>query len=320
MDARILDAWLDSLNRLFRIPPEFRDETVEWKRAGELLGGGEPLLKALVDHGLPYSDSSGQIRFDRYDLTNLALYSGSGTSGPEMAMKYALRWMHDAPETLYTPRRWTFAIETSCPHPEGCGDGDRSWNIARPRPGVYGGRTESLTMAPDGSALDAVMVSDGAQRTLRSARLREIALEYSEGYRWIQIPEQLQRRSELLLPHGFLPCIPASLDLAEKCRAAGFEARTRRGWILGMLDIAHSWLEVIDEDGQLKTVDPAFLVLARDHAEKPHPGFREACLGSLMNRLMPTDHEADNPVLQHECRHGWSIPDSKTAIRLSRAA
>ena len=320
METQTLDGWLDSLDRLFRIPPEFRDETVEWSRARDLLGGGDSLLQTLVDHGLPHSDSSGQIRFDRLDLINLSLYSGSGTSGAEVAMKYALRWMHDAPETLYTPRKWNFSIEVSCPHPEGCGDEERSWDIARPEPDRYGGRTETLSVAKDGAAVEAVLVSNGAQRPLRSARLREIALEYSEGYRWIQIPEQLQWQSELLLSHGIAPCIPASLDMAEKCRAAGFEARTRRGWILGMLDIVHSWLEVVDEDGLVKTVDPAFLILARDHAEKPHPGFREACLGSLLNRLMPTDHEADNPVLQHECRHGWSIPDGKTAIRLNRAS
>ena len=63
-------------------------------------------------------------------------------------------------------------------------------------------------------------------------------------------------------------------------------------------------VEVIEEGGQVKTVDP---------------GFREACPGPLLNRLMPTGREADDPVLQRECWHGWSIPDGKTAIRLNRA-
>ncbi len=331
-DATNQDKWLASLATLFVIPEEYRDERFDRAAAAELLGCGEKLLDTLIANGLPHGGETGDERFDRFDLVNLALYSGVGTSVPEKATRYALRWMHESPESLYTAKRWDFSIKLSCAAQAGCGD-DPQWTIARPVPELQGGSVESLTLngrnarsehldlvseGPEGLAFEAVLISDGTRQEIVSPVLREILTQFATDYRWVRMPEPLQWRTDLVLPQKAAPCIASCLELVEQCRAAGFEARTRRGWILGMLDLAHSWLEVVDSDGVLKMVDPAFMILAADHAERPHPDFRGACLGSRLNRLLPTEHHADQPVLGHTCGGTWSAPNQKTMIQLAQ--
>jgi hypothetical protein len=249
-------------------------------------------------------------------------------------MRYALRWMHEPPgEQLFRPKRWTYSVEVSCDRPDGCSPLGRHFGVARPRPELHGGWIEELSVSPDGAvagdvdvavagadrlAVTGVLVTNGQRREIRSKRLREIVSQYPPAdYRWGRMPEELQWRPELVLRQRYAPCISACLNLAEQCRAAGYPARTRRGWIMGMLDLAHSWLEVTDDDGQLKTVDPAFMILAAHHAEQPHPEFIPACTGSLLNRLLPTGHEADQPVMNHDCRGRRSAPRHRTNIKIA---
>jgi hypothetical protein len=322
-----LTGWLRSLDVLLRIPAELRNEQVGRAVALEMLRCGEPILDELIASGLLHGGERGAELFDRFDLVNLSLYSGSGTSVPEETMKFALRWMHEHPSSLFRPRAWDYHVELSCDRPGGCPTGERDWLIARPQPEVYAGWTESLTVEPvcgdgidlrsDGDPLLAkgVLVTNGEHREIRSARIREIVSEYpSADYRWARMPEQLQWQPEAVLSQGYAPCIAVTLDLAAKCRAAGFPARTRRGWIMGMLDLAHSWLEVVDEDGIVKAVDPAFAILADHHSERPHPEFTAACYGSPLNRLMPTGHEANNPIMGHTCGGAASTPKHRTMI------
>jgi hypothetical protein len=329
-----VDDWLATLDTLFTIPPGYRREDVDRAGALDILRCSDEVLTELADAGLP--NSGGGERFDRYDLFNLALYSKSGMSAAERGIRFALRWMTRDPQTWFEPMRWTYSLVLQGPSG---GSGEATFSVARPAPEVFGGRVERIDAAaadravePPGSPgpdivvvtegdtaqVDAVLRTVGEPRTLRSRRLREIVSEYSHGdYRWARMPEELQRHPELVLPHGVAPCISVSLDLAEKVRAAGYPARTRRGWILGMLDLAHSWLEVTDDDGQVKVVDPIFASLA-DHADRAHPDFREACFGSALNRLLPTAHEADNGLYRHSRGGVSTVPKSTLTIRAAR--
>jgi Transglutaminase-like superfamily len=327
-----LAGWLASLDRLFMIPPEYRDEAIDRPAALEMLQFDGAVLDRLIAAGLPAGGEPGAERFDRFDLVNLALYARSGRSVPEQTMRYALRWMHESPdEQLFRPKRWTFSVEVSCGQ-DTCDPDARRFAIANPRPQWHDGRVEELTVSPDavvgdvdielagapGLSVSGVLVTNGDRRTIRSPRLREIVSQYSPAdYRWARMPEELQWRPELVLSQGYAPCIAACTVLAEQCRAAGYPARTRRGWIMGMLDLAHSWLEVVDDDGQIKTVDPAFRILAAHHAERPHPEFVEVCTGSLLNRLLPTEHEANQPVMTHDCGGRRSAPRHRTNIKIA---
>lgn len=330
---RGLEGWLESLRDLLVIPAELRDERVERDAALELLQCGPETFEELLRAGLPHGGSPGAERFDRFDLVNLALYSGSGASIPEKTMRYALRWMHADPGNLFRPQRWNYSVTLSPPARDKEGDPERmDWNLATPHPELSGGWTESLSLGQGAvlgekditvrgtSALgvSGVLVTSGERREIRSERLREIVTSYGpDRFRWGRMPEELQWRKDEVLSQGYAPCISVCLELAERCREAGFEARTRRGWIMGMLDLAHSWLEVVDEDGLVKNVDPAFVILADHHAESPHPAIAEAFTGSLLNRLLPTEHHADEPVNGYRHDGLFAHPRHQTDIQLS---
>ncbi|MYU25781.1 hypothetical protein [Streptomyces sp. SID8352] len=328
------EGWLASLRNLLLIPEDLRDESIPRAVALELLQCGPEILDELLAEGLPHGGEKGDERFERYDLVNLALYSGSGESVPEKTMAYALRWMHADPATLFRPRRWDYSVVLSPPAADdGADPAGMAWNLATPRPELHGGWTESLTIGPEAAVLgdkditvggttgltaSGVLVTSGERREIRSPRLREIVTSFGpDRYRWGRMPEEFQWRGGEVLAQGYAPCIAVCLELAERCRAAGFEARTRRGWIMGMLDLAHSWLEVVDEDGVVKTVDPAFVILAAHHAEAAHPAAADAFTGSLLNRLMPTEHHADEPVNGYRRDGRFAHPRHQTDIQLS---
>jgi hypothetical protein len=80
-----------------------------------------------------------------------------------------------------------------------------------------------------------------------------------------------------------------------------------------MLDLAHSWLEVVDDDGEVKAIDPAFVLLAA-HAPQVDPGLIPACHGTFFNRLLSTAHEADQPLVQHLGAHPGCRPDVRITV------
>jgi hypothetical protein len=329
--AAALDGLLASLERLFAIPPGHRSDDVPRASALQVLGCDDAALDELLRRGLSHAGPAGDERFDANDLFNLALYSGAGRSVPERALRYAIRWMAESPEKLTATRRWTFSVTLSCARPDGCG-ADPLIAAALPVPELFGGRLEDVSIAPPpergdeagvecaGSEVQmtATVETRGELRTIRSPRLRAIVDEVlGSGLRWVKVPASIHARPELLLPHGVATCTALSLHLAERCREAGFEARTRRGWMLGMLDLIHAWLEVEDEDGETKVVDPIFVLLA-GLAPDAHPELPELCRGSVTNRLLPTTRAAGEPIDRHTCDGAEAPLAKRTTILPAR--
>lgn len=320
--------WLSALDGLFTIPSDFRNEDVDRVAALDMLRCGEATLDALIAAGLPCRGETGAEWFDRFDLFNLSLASKSTVSVPERAIRYALRWMHGGPQTWTEPIRWSFDIQLGCPLPE-CGP-QPQWSHASLDFESF--ETELLDWHTDPATAettdDAVvfsgpgpvgmrgqLVTRGKLMTLRSPVLQSITDEFlAANYPWIRMPERLQYDYKRVMAAGAAPCITASLFLQSQYQAAGYSAITRRGWLLGMLDLAHSWVEVVDDDGVRKAVDPIFVRLA-DHAENPHPQLAAGCIGSRLNRLLPTSIPADGQMVSHRCGERDSIPTRRTIIR-----
>jgi hypothetical protein len=328
-----ISGWLASLQQLFPIPETYRVQDVDWRKALDVLRCGEDVLSELIDNGLPSSGAAGEARFDRHDLFNLALYSGSERSVPELAFGFALRWMGEPATSWFEPKHWEVHLALSCGRPDGCAN-DPSFTLARPTPEVFGGSMHTRHLIPTGAdsqdtkisasgvsrlALSALVETRGEQRQLRSKRLSALISDFiGEGYRWTRMPEALERRPEAVLPHGAANCICASLELERRCLAEGFTARTRRGWLLGMFDFDHTWLEVLDEDGDTKAIDCVFPLLG-GMVRATNPQFAQTCLGSRMNRLLPTDYRADEPLARHECGGSEAPVKQKVGIRRSTA-
>ena len=92
-------AWQESLAALYPVPAPHRVQDVDRRTALEMLRCGPDLLDELLAAGLPHVERPDGPWFDRHDLVNLALGSGSGWTMPERAVRFALRWMLEDPET-----------------------------------------------------------------------------------------------------------------------------------------------------------------------------------------------------------------------------
>ncbi|WP_067822015.1 transglutaminase domain-containing protein [Nocardia inohanensis] len=79
---------------------------------------------------------------------------------------------------------------------------------------------------------------------------------------------------------GVADCVVASAVLTDRLRAHGLTARTRRGYLLGLVGSDHAWTEVYERD-HWRPLDVTFAHLAGGTE------FREACCGSRFNRLLP---------------------------------
>lgn len=322
------DRWLSALERTFLVPEDHRVGYFDRVAALDMLRCGEQVLDELVQAGLPTLGEPGAEWFDRFDLFNLALASGSQTSVPEKAIKYALRWMHRGPKTWTESLDWTFVVDLSCPL-DTCGE-DPEWSHAQMLPEAVGGELYDWKVEPEGARMvgDQLRYSgpgplrfsgnvstSGELMQLRSPVLRRIVEDFfAVGYRWVRLPEPLQWEYQRLLDAGVSPCISASLFLAREFEAAGYPAVTRRGWLLGMLDLSHSWVEVTDDDGVVKPIDPIFTWLT-EYADKPHPDLAAASIGSRMNRLLPAAMTADGLMATHSCGGRELTPRRKTMIR-----
>jgi hypothetical protein len=328
-DAADAKRWLDSLAKLYPVPDPHRVENVDRTQALEILRCGPAVFEELLASGLPHGEGQSGVVFDRHDLINLALHSGSGLSMPERAVRYALRWMREDPTQWATPLEWTFHIELSCVRGEECGGGS-SFAHTRLLPEINGGAIrewtsdrpvrideQDITMSGPGPVqLSGRLRTEGRLMRLRSPQLRAITKDFIDvGYRWAQLPKAVQADYTTVMAYGVAPCFAASLFLENEYRAAGYQAISRSGWILGMLDLVHAWVEVVDDDGVTKSVDVIFDPLSR-HAEDAHPELPQAALGSRVNRILQTAAAADVPHTGHTCGDGQTgVPQTRTVIR-----
>jgi hypothetical protein len=319
--------WHDSLAGLYAVPAPHRVADIDRAQALEMLRCGPRILDELVASGLSHSDGPQGTMFDRHDLINLALHSGSGQSMPERAVRYALRWMREDPQTWASPLEWTFDIELSCPRHEDCAG---EFRHTRLMPEVNGGELRDWTcerpmrldeheltmLAPGRARWHGRLRTVGRLMELRSPQLRAITQDFLDAeYRWARLPKAVQADYQTVMAHGVAPCVTASLFLEREYRAAGYEARSRSGWILGMLDLVHAWVEVLDDDGTVKSVDVVFDRLSR-HAEAAHPALARTALGSRVNRVLPTAADAGTVHMGHTCDDGQTTsPSVRTVIR-----
>jgi PAS domain-containing protein len=310
---------------LYPVPAPYREPRLDADEARSILRCGPEVFAELVAAGLPATEGPDGLLFDRHDLINLALHAGSGRSMPERALRFALRWMRDDPSSWTKPLAWDFSIELRA---EGAAESS-SWSHPRFLPELTGGMIETWESStavrltpelfvfggPGPIGFSGRMRTAGTLQELRSPVLREITEGFlAAGYRWAKLPKTCQYDYEPIMAAGFAPCVAASVYLEKEFRSAGYQTETRGGWILGMLDLSHSWVEVVDDDGRVKQIDPVFERLSRFAAD-PHPGLARACLGSRLNRLLPAAIPAGEPEAIHTNAGASTPADISIVIR-----
>lgn len=296
----------------FYIPERYREPDTDRVEAAQLLGCDDTALTELVHGGLPVEND----RFDSRDLFNLGLHSGTGRTVPEQAFAFSLRWMRGSTESLLAPRasRFTSALTCAeCAHPVSA--------LARPRTERYGGAVLDLTPASNDdmvatSTLTATVHTRGALAPLVSPALRDVVREFAGlGLRWVKLPAALREDEGLVTAHGVASCESASRYLARRVTEAGLSATTRIGWVVGMLDLVHAWVEVTDTDGVQKVIDPIFALFATTIPDA-NPLLTDPTMSLRTNRLIPTGLPVGGRVAAHE--HGFRLSTKIQPARETR--
>ncbi|MGW1677393.1 hypothetical protein [Saccharopolyspora sp. NPDC002376] len=302
------------------IPAEHASRTQPELVAQEMLRCGTAEIDRLVAAGLPFESRSGKRHFDANDLYNLGMYSNTAKTQPELAFRMLFRFAGRPVDDLLRDKSWEFRVRLECVD---CA-GDAPWILEEPDAVRFGGRVDDVVApaASSGAAeYAATVVTTGARTPLVSPELRRLTRDYLDaGYRWQMIPVAMQADYELVHALGATSCIAASLFLAERFRAAGYQAEAKRGWFCGVLggalDLPHACVEVVDDDGALRTVDIAKAQLAKRLS--PDTGeFQELCLGSIYNKVIPSTAAGNAPFGHHECgsRHPVQVRADIRAVR-----
>lgn len=326
----ILSCWLRGLEKLTPVPPAYRQWDISDEGATALMRCAPMVLDRLVAAGLPARDLGGKRRFCRYDIFNLALYSGSGSSLPETGLTFALRFASQPPATWTAPRNWGMTVALTCPKRESGCQADSTWSIGRPLPELFGGAvsdwaspsgpvtvgSERVNLAGRGQAsLSFQLMTVGKFSNIVSSRIAHLLDDLMRcGLRWQLLPVEWQVDPDDVMAHGIVNCVAASLYLEREYRALGYDAFARRGWLVGLMDLDHAWVEVRDDDGDVKVIDLTMALLAR---LMPGPGddFVEFCKGSNLNRLLPSACRAETSIALHSCGNQIHEPSMTSSIK-----
>jgi len=148
---------------------------------------------------------------------------------------------------------------------------------------------------------------------LRSTAARAAMREFAgAGLRWVKLPPVLGADVQLMLAQRIASCASASQHIAGLCRRAGLPATTRSGWIAG-LEMTHAWVEIVDEDGLTKVLDPIVALFAA-MVPQANPVLSDPELGVRTNRLIPSGYPAVEPLARHTCGGAAACADVTTRI------
>ncbi|MEW5626600.1 hypothetical protein AB1388_08530 [Streptomyces hydrogenans] len=310
--ARGADGWLDALHRIVPTPDRYLRFDTDRDSALAVMRCSPEVLDRLMEAGLRHRTEGDRVLFDDSDIRNVAAASGSGGSVLELVQRYLFRFAVSDPSEWTDARAWAIRNLGACPDDPGCRE---PWQFAPLAAGDFAGRSwdERVTDGPvdaRGATVDghpplaeftATVRTVGAVRRVRDPLVRDTfhtsLQEMRTGRMYYQaMPTELRNDPEAARANGTANCISVSLHLERVFTDAGLEARTRKGYLMGILGSDHSWVEV-REDGEWKVVDPVFALLGLRQGASEE--FVEFCLGSVPNRLVPCDCPADLETVRH---------------------
>ncbi|CQD01990.1 hypothetical protein BN000_00043 [Mycobacterium europaeum] len=300
--------WLQALSELTPVPRQYACPSVASADATTFLGCDAATLAALTDHGLPAYPSG----YDQFDLINLALHARLGTSIPEISLGFLLRFITDDPATWTTSMRWKFSAQGSCaPHSDETAARDRTpvagerWVVWAPEAGHNNTAPQAAngkaTVVGPTLAFSCETATAGRAAVIHSAQIRAVVDEIIDaGYTFARMPTAAQRDAAWMRGRRIFDCVSISAELEHRFLARGLQCRTRYGWLAALAASGHAWIEVLDNDDQWKPIDLALRSLAQILYPE-HTQFQQFCLGSRLNRLIPTGCPIDQSLITHVC-------------------
>jgi hypothetical protein len=300
--------WSAAVGKVVWIPGPHRRPTMTEASAQRMLRCTNRSFAKLLDLGLPYDDTDEGKRFEPYDVRNAGLYSGTGVTDVEVAMRMILSFMLGTPEELTRPRRWRYRLSLSAP----IGPQPRELRqVFGPTPEAFGGELQSCEpmLGPpverqgdlfpmfQGAEVSGELVTCGAEDPVRAPELQVAVRELLDcGVRWQFLPTSLELDPAAAMDLGAVNCVVLCSILEADLRELGFAAASYRGWMVGLSQSDHGWVEVTDEDGQVRCLDPSFGMLAEANGFGA-ADFADLVVGSRLNRVVPTRARLTQPFV-----------------------
>ncbi|MFF2351524.1 transglutaminase domain-containing protein [Kitasatospora sp. NPDC058115] len=305
--------WVSALRQIVPTPDAYARFDMDREAALTVMRCPGEVLDLLVREGLRSRGDGDRARFEDSDIRNVAAASGSGGSFMELVQRYLFRFAASPPGEWVNPRSWAMRNLAACVESDDCGG---AWEFARLASAEFGGeardertakgtelevRGASVEGRPPAAGFAATVRTVGSVRRVRDPLVREAfhaSLEEmrSGRMRYQDMPVAMRNDPAAARANGTANCISVSLHLRDVLTAAGLRARTRKGYLMGLLGSDHSWAEV-HEDGEWKVIDPVFALLGLRQGAGEE--FVEFCLGSVPNRLVPCDCPADRETVRH---------------------
>ncbi|MEU9730993.1 transglutaminase domain-containing protein [Streptomyces sp. NPDC048002] len=299
--------WLPAVERLVQVPAEFRSARLPHQEAARELAVDEAVLENLVGAGFPAEETDEGLFYDSHDVRNLGLQAGLGRSLAELGERQCMRLAGGQPEQWLTERVTRLRLSAVCSAP-GC---TALAEPAVPAPKLYEGRLTEWAKEDGrpGSMLAAVTTRGhrDAPRTDTVRRIHDDLLDrlVSGAYQYGWVPEALRARPAAAIEHRTVDCVVAAWQMQRWAEEAGVRARTRRGFLLGLVGVEHAWTEVFEE-GRWLLLDPVLAYLGSRH-RATHPEFADFTRGSVHNRLLAWDRSVDESLAEHACDFGGHV-------------
>jgi hypothetical protein len=319
-----------ALDRFRFVPADVASYDTDAVAAARALRVGRDQVAELAVAGLPHMDDPerGPL-FDFDDVMNVGKFSGTGVTGPELALRFLMRFSALPPETWYSPRQWVVTVaaagpdgsdgptqppgEVSLRGPDLTAPGIRHLGAHRPGAGL----TEPSGAEFQTRPYQVAVRITGAMHVIADPRARAVFDEVVQplvdrAVVFQSVAETLRADHERAWRLGIADCMVASKVLADRLRGLGLSARVRRGYQLGLYGSDHAWCE-LEEDGEYKSLDPLYSYLGRvgapDLGLTPSPTFAAAAFGGRFNRLLPFIGDNGDPLVYLDGRPApyWAL-------------
>jgi hypothetical protein len=238
------------MSRVKQIPDSFRDFRVSAGTAANVFGVHEPLMRELLDNGLPHRNTGEDPLLDRRDLENIGL-----DLGLVCPQRTAMRWWSRCLEECLpgVNRDCSIVITLECPSPGHPGECDT--RIGPPLLEYADHGYERL-----GDNAYQVNLSLTPAVDLFGKAYEPLIEEIRQAYFHI-LPDELGLDFGFFEATGLAECRLAALHFARVGRKQGIPVRSAAGLIaLAPYPVGHHWLE-FQMHGEWVAADP-FLINA----------------------------------------------------------
>lgn len=284
---------IDALSLIVPTPAEHR-VWVDEVRALDVLRCTPARLAELVDAGLVREGD----RYENYDVWNLGLLSGSGSTRPEREMIFFARMLKSFQADWVSTRRYAITGTVQCPRGDDCRFPE--W-VAPSVPDVRW--AEEKIQAGRAEWRGEVELS-GQKSTVRDPRVRDAWNRLVADYGFQFTPEQLALDVARTRERRVGDCDALGRVLLSDLLERGVPAELQPGYVYGGSQLRqHSWLKITDSDGQSKVLDPSMAILADMFFS---PEYKAFCYGSRLNRMLPLAKHED-ALASHPCAEGARV-------------